>query len=140
MNQPSSPASQPQAHDARERQRRAKAAHWQRFKTRHHRVYGTLTLADYREVGRRAKEHGRSLWGQIWAESRAYARNEFLPSRFIERRTAELHADLRRIGNELNQIARKTHILGVLLDPPAVRRLIARLEAKIADFTRRPWR
>ena len=82
-----------------------KADYWQQFKKRHKRVYGTLTHKQYSEVKARADRHDRSVWQQIWQESSAYQRQEFLPTSAIERELVALKVQLRKVGTLINQIA-----------------------------------
>lgn len=48
--------------------------YWQGYAKRVKRIFGAggVTLAEYEAAKQRADEAGRSVWGQIWAEAKAY--------------------------------------------------------------------
>ena len=100
---------------AREKAREAERAayrrrYWQTYARRTKRVFGVLSPEDHADVQARAEKHDRSVWGQIWAESVAYRRGQVLPTPEIEAHQRRLIAELRRIGNNLNQLAKLGHI------------------------------
>jgi len=76
--------------------------YWQEYAKKVKRVFGTLTPEDHAEAKERAEANGRSIWGQIWAEACAYRAEQVLPTPLI--------AELRRIGNNINQLAKLGHI------------------------------
>lgn len=108
-----------------ERQRIARKKYWEQFRASHKRVYGSLTHGDYDQMSQHASEHGRSLWHQIWFESCAYRKQEYLPSEDLKKEVATLCAEIRRIGNNLNQIAYHSNRFGKVL---AERHALAHLE------------
>lgn len=112
--------------------------YWDRFKKTRKRVFGTLTSEEYAEFERRADEAGRAVWSQIHAEAEAYARGEYLPPKNVEEQCSELIAQLRRVGNNVNQIARAVNTDGSFDAADYVRNL-EELEALIQDFLKRPW-
>ncbi len=85
-------------------------AYWQDYAKRHKRVFGTLTLQEYAEVKQTADDSDRTVWQQIWAESRAYRRGTVVPTPKLARGQQDLLMEMRRIGNNLNQLARLGHI------------------------------
>ncbi|PCH72290.1 MAG: hypothetical protein COC12_06395 [Rhodobacteraceae bacterium] len=84
--------------------------YWQGYAKRVKRVFGSLTPEEYRATKDRAEEAGRSVWGQIWAEACAYRAGTVLATEEIADQQRQLIAELRRIGNNLNQLARLGHI------------------------------
>lgn len=113
--------------------------YWQKFKSKHKRVYGTLSNPDYCAIKIIAEHHGRSVWEQIWLESCSYRKQQFLPSLELQTRVETLYAELRRIGNNLNQIA-KHHNRGHAVDPYFIEtnNRLAELESAIAKFIANP--
>lgn len=118
--------------------------YWQGYAKRVKRIFGTVTRAEYEAAKQRADEAGRSVWGQIWAEATAYREQTLLPTSEIADQQRELIAELRRIGNNINQLARLGHVqarkhggLGAqpsnLIGTEAMHQL-EKLEAKVARF------
>ena len=118
--------------------------YWQGYAKRVKRIFGTVTLSEYESAKSRADEAGRSVWGQIWTEAKAYRDQTILANGEIADQQRELVAELRRIGSNINQLAKLGHIkarkhggLGSLTDDPigteALRQL-AKLEARVARF------
>jgi len=120
-----------------EKMRAYRREYWDRFKKTRKRIYGTLTTEQYAEIERRAEEAGRAVWTQIHAEAEAYVRGEQLPPKAIEEQFSELIAQLRRVGNNVNQIAKAVNTDGSFDAPDYVRNL-EELEALIHDFIKRP--
>lgn len=137
MNKKPPPPNEDDAHRT-ERMRVYRQRYWERFRETRKRVFGTLTTEEYAEIERRAEEAGRAVWAQIHAEAEAYARGEYLPPKEVERRITELIVQLRRVGNNLNQIARELHTDGDFSQPDFVRNLES-LEALIRMFVKMPW-
>lgn len=121
--------------------------YWQKYSKRVRRVFGTVTPDEYAAIAARAsttQDGEPSVWRQIWLESRAYVSGQSLPTGEIADQQRELLAELRRIGNNINQLARLGHVRaardGGLTATPndglgveAIRQF-ERLEAKIAQF------
>ena len=121
--------------------------YWQKYSKRVRRVFGTVTPDEYAAIAARAEatQDGEpSVWRQIWLESRAYVSGDTLPTAEIAEQQHELLAELRRIGNNINQLARLGHVRtardGGLTAAPedglgveAIRQF-ERLEAKVAQF------
>ena len=84
--------------------------YWQDYAKRHKRVFGTLSLAEYDEVKQISDQNNRTVWQQIWAESQAYRPGTSVPSKSLEDSQQALLIEMRRIGNNLNQLARLGHI------------------------------
>ena len=84
--------------------------YWQGYAKRHKRVFGTLSLAEYAEVKHIADQNHRTVWQQIWAESQAYRAGTSVPFKSLEDSQQALVIEMRRIGNNLNQLARLGHI------------------------------
>ncbi len=121
-----------------EKMREYRQRYWQRFRETRKRVYGTLTTEEYAAFERRAEEAGRAVWSQIHAEAEAYARGEFLPSKDVEQRVSDLVIQLRRIGNNINQIVREVYREGDFDGRDFIAEL-DQLEALIRAFVQRPW-
>lgn len=84
--------------------------YWQGYVKKVKRIFGTVTPAEYEAVTKRADDAGRSVWGQVWAESQAYLKGQTLATGEIADQQRELVTEIRRIGNNLNQLARLGHI------------------------------
>ena len=125
--------------DRLERETRYRRDYWQKYKDTHKRVFGTLTKAQHAQIKAVADANDRPVWTQIWAESCAYRKAEFLPSPEIMARQDRLIAELRRIGNNLNQLAAQGHVQNIPDGTRAVASQMLALEQQIQDFTRQPW-
>ena len=118
--------------------------YWQGYTKRVKRVFGTITLQEYEELQKRAEAGGRSVWGQVWAESCAYRDETIVPTQEIAEQQRLLISELRRIGNNINQLAKIGHIearkhggLGTRADDhigAETLRQFARLEAVVTRF------
>jgi hypothetical protein len=117
--------------------------YWQGYVKKVKRIFGTVTPEDFEAVQQRAEDAGRSVWGQVWAESQAYLAGQTLATGEIADRQRELVTELRRIGNNLNQLARLGHIQsrkhGGLKKPDdalttEAMQQLARLEAVVTKF------
>ncbi len=121
--------------------------YWQKYSKRVRRVFGTITPEEYAEVAARAVavQGGEpSVWRQIWLESRAYIEQSELPTSEIAEQQSVLISELRRIGNNINQLARLGHVqasrargLTALADDRLgieALRQFERLEQKVARF------
>jgi len=117
--------------------------YWQGYAKKVKRIFGTVTPCEYDALKQRSDDAGRSVWGQIWAESQAYRAECILATGEIADQQRELVTELRRIGNNLNQLARLGHIQnrksGTLktsegsLETEAMQQL-ARLEEVVTKF------
>lgn len=117
--------------------------YWQGYAKKIKRIFGTVTPAEYEVVKQRADEAGRSVWGQVWAEAQAYNQGTILASAEVAEQQRTLVIELRRIGNNLNQLARLGHIEqrkhGDLVRPDAnitsqAHEQLAKLEAVVTKF------
>lgn len=84
--------------------------YWQGYAKKVKRIFGTVTPDEHDAVKQRAEDAGRSVWGQVWAESQAYSAERTLATGEIAEQQRALVSELRRIGNNLNQLARLGHI------------------------------
>ena len=84
--------------------------YWQDYAKRHKRVFGTLDLEEYHQIKAIADQSHRAVWQQIWAESQAYRAGTTVPTQAIEDGQQALLIEMRRIGNNLNQLVRLGHI------------------------------
>lgn len=84
--------------------------YWQGYAKKVKRVFGTVELEEFQAAKQRADEASRSIWGQIWAESKAYRNGQILASCEMAEQQRALIVELRRIGNNINQLARLGHI------------------------------
>ncbi len=131
----------PPPHDDDERRQEKRQYHheyWRQYKKTRRRVTGTLTETEYTEIEQRANEAGRAVWTQIHAEAAAYARGEYLPTKEIDLRISELIMQFRRLGNNINQIARELNTDGGFDQPEFVQNL-EELETLIRAFVKMPW-
>lgn len=117
--------------------------YWQRYAKKVKRIFGTVTPAEYEAVKQRADEAGRSVWGQVWAEAQAYHHGRSLASGEVADQQRQLITELRRIGNNLNQLARLGHIQnrkhgGIKTSDDAITaeamQQLAKLEAVVTKF------
>lgn len=125
--------------DRLERETRYRRAYWQKYKESHVRVFGTLTKAQHAQIKAVADANDRPVWTQIWAESCAYRKVEFLPTAEIMARQDRMIAEMRRIGNNLNQLAAQGHVQHLPQGAQDVVTQMRALEQSILDFTRQPW-
>ncbi len=124
-----------------EKRRQYRKAYWQRFREDgKRRIYGTLTKQEHRDITALAKQNGRSVFAQIWAQSCAYRNQRFVPSKAIEKQIATLYIAIHRIGNNVNQVARETNGWGRLRRPAELMKQLAQLEASVEEFVSRPWK
>ena len=131
----------PAADPPKTRKDKSRAYHktyWAAYRQRVRRIHGTLSPRDYAMISDIAARNGRTVWGQIWAESEAYRAGGHVPGAELEARIGQLHAELRRIGNNLNQLARTGNIFGRLKRPGEVAARLEELEQAVADFVARP--
>lgn len=122
-----------------ERETESRRVYWQKYKKEHERVFGTLTNAQYAHIKAIAGANDRPVWTQIWAESCAYRRAEFLPTPEIMARQDRMIAELRRIGNNLNQLAKQGHVQRLAAGADSIVSEMEQLEREILAFTRQPW-
>lgn len=103
-----------ETHDREKEQEAARTAYrrkyWQGYTKKIKRIFGTVSPEDYAAVKSRADEAGRSVWAQVWAEAQAYYQGRNLASGEVADQQRQLITELRRIGNNLNQLARLGHI------------------------------
>ena len=84
--------------------------YWQSYTKRVRRVFGTLSPAEYNTIRQIAEVNDRTVWQQIWLESQAYRSGNTVPSTIVENQQQALLIELRRIGNNINQLAQMGHI------------------------------
>lgn len=118
--------------------------YWQGYARRVKRIFGTVTRTEYDAVKERADAAVRSVWGQVWAEAAAYREQTLVSTSEIADQQRELIAELRRIGNNINQLAKLGHVqarkhggLGAQPSSPIgteAMRQFDKLEAKVARF------
>ncbi len=113
--------------------------YWQKYKETHVRVFGTLTRSEHAQIKAVAEANDRPVWTQIWAESKAYRKAEFLPTPEIMARQDRMIAEMRRIGNNLNQLARLGHQRQLPNGTASIEAEMEALEQAILGFTRQPW-
>lgn len=113
--------------------------YWQRYKTRHKRVYGTLTPEEFAELKALANANGRSIWQEIWQQSKAYRNKTYLPSETIQCQIEQLYGELRQVNNQLNRICQQNKLVGKVLAPKRITEQIKTLEQRIDQFTSKPW-
>lgn len=113
--------------------------YWQKWKQEHERVYGTVPKAVYAHIKSIADANDRPVWTQIWLESCAYRKAEFLPTAQIMARQDRMVAELRRIGNNLNQLAAQGHVHHLPQGAQDVTSQMLALEQTVLEFTRQPW-
>ena len=116
--------------------------YWQQYKAKHRRVYGTLSKQEFAKIKAIADYQGRSVWEQIWLESCAYRSGAYLPPKEIETQIQQLYSELRRTGNNINQIAYHLNRgdwradTSVLVE---VSHWLKSIEQAVKDFVTNPW-
>ena len=84
--------------------------YWPEWIKRNKRVNGSLPNKEYIELETRAEASGRKPFWQLWAESRAYLSGERLATLDEAENQRLIVSEMRRIGNNINQLARLGHI------------------------------
>jgi len=100
--------------------------YWQNYRQKNRRVYGAISEKDYQLIKYLADQNDRGVWTQIWLESCAYRKGERLLSQRTEDELRSLKIEIRRIGTNINQIAKHSNGLKKLLQD---RQLLKNLEA-----------
>lgn len=125
--------------EARRRVQKRRYYH-ETFQQKKRRVHGTLDRSEYDELAKRAEAEGRSPWQQLLAESRAYQSGMYVPSAQVENELQRLNVECRRIGNNLNQMAKRINILGRLRYEGSIKSELRALLEAIENTTKRLWR
>jgi hypothetical protein len=113
--------------------------YWQGYKKRKKRVYGTLSPEEYAEIKALADSNGRSVWQELRQQARAYRQKQYLPSEEVREEIGRLYAEFRKIGNNLNQIARYQNTYRRGVHGQTVLSQLQSLESVVARFVSRPW-
>ena len=122
-----------------EKMRAYRRAYWERFHETRRRIYGTVPKAEYDALEARARAGGRSVWEQLHHESQGYNRGEYVPPEEVTKNIEALLVQLRRIGNNINQIAIETHLHGKLKRIDTMAQCLEEVEDAVRDFTKKPW-
>lgn len=122
-----------------ERRRAQKRRYWnETFQKKKRRINGSLEAAEFKDLAARAEREGRSPWQQLLVESRAYRSGEYAPSETVEQELQVLNVQCRKIGTNLNQMARHSNRLRRLLAERPVQRelqtLLDELKGVIASL------
>lgn len=121
------------------RRRAQKRRYWnETFQKKKRRINGSMDVGEFKELQARAKQQGRSPWKQLLAESRAYRAGEYLPSEAVETELQALNVQCRKIGTNLNQMAKHSNKLRRLWSERPVQKelqsLLAEMRAVIATL------
>lgn len=84
--------------------------YWQGYKARVRRVYGTICPGEYEAIKSIAAQNETSVWQQLISDARAYRAGVVLAPKDILLAQDNLVGELRRIGNNINQLAKLGHI------------------------------
>jgi|GEM_PF-1634845 len=84
--------------------------YWQGYKGRVRRVYGTMTPAEFAALKSVADHNQNSVWKQLLSDARAYRAGVVIAPTDILLAQDNLVGELRRIGNNINQLAKLGHI------------------------------
>lgn len=122
----------------RAKMREYRAAHKKRWLLKNKVVYGSMGHGEWEEMSAIARRSGRTVWQEVWCESKAWRRQRFLPTKDIEARIERLYIELRRIGVNVNQVAKAANA-GLPVDRAVTGREIAKLEQAISQFVAKPW-
>lgn len=106
---------------------------WQRFAAKHKRIYGSLPRDQYHQILAHAEAQGRTPFQQIWLESCAYRNHGYVPSEAVLAELSALSAEVRRIGNNLNQLAYQSNRFGRFLAEKQAKQNLQMLEARLED-------
>ncbi len=106
----STPTQQANERNKAEQRTQYNRSYWQKYKTRMGRVYGTIAITEYKTWEALAKACGRSVFGQIINDARAYRAGVIIAPKDILNAQDNMVGEIRSIGNNLNQLAKLGHI------------------------------
>lgn len=105
--------------------------YWQSYKKRKVRIYGVLLPQDHQHIQSVAEQNGNSVWSQIWQESCAYRKQQPILPKHIETELRDLKIEIRRIGNNINQIAHQSNSFARLLEERQLLKNLKHLESRL---------
>ena len=111
-----------------------------KFQKTKRRVWGVMSKPDYDALAEVAELGGRSVFQQMYLESRAYRQASYLPTKDVERNIMLLNSALRKIGGNCNQLARQGNLTGKFRKPVDISGYLLECERAIAAFTTTPWK
>ena len=84
--------------------------YWQGYKSRVKRIYGTVTPSEYETLKSLSAANDKSIWEQLICDARAYRAGVMIAPKDVLLAQDNLIGELRRIGNNINQLARLGHV------------------------------
>lgn len=124
--------------EARRREQKRRYYH-ETFQQKKRRIHGTLERAEYEALAKRAKAEDRSPWQQLLAESRAYQAGAYVPSAVVETELQQLNVECRKIGTNLNQMAKHSNRLRRLWSERPVQNELKALLQRLEQSITRLW-
>ena len=106
----STPAQQAEEKNKAQKLTQYRRDYWQGYKARVRRVYGTIKPAEYNAIKELSDANNISVWEQLVSDARAYRAGVILAPKDILLAQDNLVGELRRIGNNINQLTRLGHI------------------------------
>ncbi len=106
-------------------------AYWGRYINKVGRISFTLPRSEYLAAKKEADRNGRPLGQHVREEWRAYRKHEYLPSAQVEAILQALSVELSRIGNNLNQQMKVSHIFREVFSKKGGLAYLEQLEDKI---------
>lgn len=113
-----------------------KAQYWKTYKKTHKRVYGTLTNQEYQTIKQIADQYDRAVWTQIWLESCAYRRQEYLASPEIEKELVNLRVQIRGVARNVDQLAKHSNTFKIFMEQHQLIKYLQNMEQVIEDSVR----
>ena len=112
---------------------------WERYKKKNKRVYFSVPISEYEKLEKKASRNGRTVARQIYAQSQAYEKAQFLPPEQIDAKINLLLLELNKIGININQIAFHTNFFNRLTHQKNLVKEFDQLELMIESFVEKPW-
>jgi len=99
-----------------------------------------ISSEDYAHILQRAKRYGNTVGQQLWQESQAYQKGEYLPPNTVEERLDVIIRILRGIGNNINQIAHHSNRFRRLVMQKQIFESLENLERDAGRLIRSAWK
>ena len=140
----STPAQQAKERSKAEERTQYSRQYWQKYKQHVRRVFGNLSIPEGNAWEALARACGRTLWGQIINDARAYRAGIIIAPKDILNAQDNILGEIRSFGNNLNQLAKLGHIRankhgGLTCNPNddigrEALRILSQLEERVSVF------
>ena len=124
--------------DAKRKQQKKEAQ--RRWSSQNKRVYISMSYEDYADLEKIARKNGRTVAQQVYAQSKAYQKNEFLPSKSLEAKINAFGVTFNRIGTNINQIAFHSNYFNRFFQEKNFLEEFSQLQIAVEGFLNRPWK